>query len=313
MKLRYLIAIPAVIACAQTPPERAAAAPEAPVATVAGQDVTASDIRKMLEVAGPQFIQAFQRDPKYAIQQLYITQYLAVEGERLKLGERSPLKEQLDFQRRWAIATAMVNQEQNSYQVPDADVQKYYQEHPEKFVSARVKTITIAFKATVQGSGTSAEDVKNAAAAALNAAHAKYTQEEAFKIAGEIIAKVKEGVAFEKLMAQYAEDELEKSGAEFPISSTGATPEEIKKAVFALKNPGDVTDIIRAPGHLYIVRLEKRTAQPLDEVRMSILMELRNQHFQIWFAALMKKYEPVIKNPEFFARPNGTPAGPAKP
>ena len=46
-----------------------------------------------------EFVQLFQQNPKYAVQQLFMLRYLSEEAEKAKLGEQSPLKEQLAFLR----------------------------------------------------------------------------------------------------------------------------------------------------------------------------------------------------------------------
>src|SRR5258706_14961327 len=101
MRILYLIATIALTLSAQPPlaaPVPAGASPDTVVvATVAGQDLTAADIRKIMENApSPQLVALYQRDPKAAIQQFFIMKHLAAEGDKLKLGERSPLKEQLE-------------------------------------------------------------------------------------------------------------------------------------------------------------------------------------------------------------------------
>jgi len=314
MKIFCLIAIVALTMSAQPP----AASPGIPdttvVAKVEGKDLTAGDVRHMLEVAGPQFMQLFQQSPQRAIQQLYVTQFLANEGERLKLAERSPLKEQLEFQRRWAIATAMVNQEQNGYQVPAADMDRYYKENQSQFSQAKVKVITISYKPKIEQKGTTADDVKRMAEEAFNAAHNQRPEEDAVKRAAEVVQKAKAGGDFVKLMAEYSEDETAKTGEVFATIKSTGFPEEIRKAVFALKEPGDVTEPVKLPGFFYILRLEAKSVQPIDEVRQNIILALRNEHFIGWFNTLMKRYEPTNINAEFFMRPGvAVPPPPAKP
>src|SRR5258708_19951126 len=97
------------------------------VATVAGQNVTIDDVRKMLETAPPQIGQLFQQSPQVAIQQYFIMRYLASEGERLKLAEQSPLKEQLNLLRENIVAQAMVNRERDGFEVTGDQIEKFYE------------------------------------------------------------------------------------------------------------------------------------------------------------------------------------------
>jgi foldase protein PrsA len=319
MKIFYLIAVAGLIVSAQAivsaqpPPAPSGVADSTVVAKVEGKDLTAGDVRHMLEVAGPQFMQLFQRNPQNAIQQLYLNQYLAKEGERLKLAERSPLKEQLEFQRTWAIATAMVNQEQNGYQVPAADMDRYYKENQSRYSQAKVKVITISYRPQVEQKGTSPDDVKRMAEEAFNATHGQRSEEDAVKRAAELMQKLKAGGDFVKLMAEYSEDETAKTGEDFGTVKSTGFPEEIRKAAFALKEPGEVTDPVKLPGFFYILRLEAKSVQSIDEVRSAVIFDLRNQHMTGWFGSLMKRYEPTILNTEFFMRPGVSAPPPAKP
>jgi hypothetical protein len=69
----------------------------------------------------------------------------------------------------------------------------------------------------------------------------------------------------------------------------------------------------RVESMLYVMRLEEKKVQPLDEVREPIIQEIRNAHFESWFISLMNKYELTIKNVEFFMRPGAAAPAPAKP
>src|SRR5437879_11803590 len=117
MKTCLLLPTLAALLSAQAP----APAPVNPgtvVAKVDGKDVTAGEITAMLQHSGdPRVMQAFQQNPKYIVQQLFMMRYLARLGEQAKLGERSPLKEELEMMRINAVAVAMVNQERDGYSV----------------------------------------------------------------------------------------------------------------------------------------------------------------------------------------------------
>ena len=83
---------------AQAPPQTDVP-DDAVVAKVDGKPVTAGEIRKSLMIMPKEFVQLFNQNPKYAVQQLYMLRYLADEAERTKLGDESPMKEQLEFLR----------------------------------------------------------------------------------------------------------------------------------------------------------------------------------------------------------------------
>ena len=110
---------------AQTPP--AGDVPDnAVVAKVDGKDVTAGEIRASMMFMPQEFIKLFQQNPKYAVQQLFMLRYLAEEAENTKLGEQSPLKEQLAFMRANSLASAMISHEHNFFPVSGQMIKEFY-------------------------------------------------------------------------------------------------------------------------------------------------------------------------------------------
>jgi len=293
---------------AQLPPT-GTVAPETVVAKVDGKDVTAAEIQQALVTMPPQFMQLFNQNPKAAVQQLFLMQYLADEGEKLKLAEQSPLKEQLQMQRANAVAGARLNYESDHYQVPQEAIDDYYKRNQAKYEQARIKVISIAFKPTLAGSGTtpSAGSLDDVAKQALAAAHSgeQRSEAEAHQRADEVVQKLKAGEDFAKLVAEYSDDATSKAvGGDFPsVKPSSAYPDEVKKAVFAL-NPGQVTAPIRQVSAFYVIRVEDKSTQPVNEVLDPISQEIRQAHVSEWFQNLTKRFEPTVESVEFFTQPS---------
>jgi len=85
-----------------------------------------------------------------------------------------------------------------------------------------------------------------------------------------------------------------------------------KKVVLSLK-AGDVSDPIRPPGAFYIVRVEAKSVQPVNEVRGSIFEELRQAHIGDRLSSLRQRFRPEVKDPAFFAGPGGSVSPPVPP
>jgi peptidyl-prolyl cis-trans isomerase C len=301
---------------AQLPPT-APVAPETVVAKVDGKDVTAAEIQQALVNMPPQFMQLFNQNPKAAVQQLFVMRYLAEEGEKLKLAERSPLKEQLQMQRENAVAGARLNYESDHYQIPQEAIDDYYKRNRANYQQARIKVISIAFKPTLAGSGTtpSAGSLDDIAKQALAAAHSaeQRTEAEARQRADEVVQKLKAGEDFAKLVAEYSDDAKSKAaGGDFPpVKPSSSYPDEVKKAVFAL-NSGQVTDPLRQVSAFYIIRVEDKSTQPVNEVLDPISREIRQAHVTEWFQNLTKRFEPTVESVEFFTQTSKPlPAQPA--
>jgi peptidyl-prolyl cis-trans isomerase C len=290
-------------------PSAATVAPDTVVAKVDGKDVTAGEIQQALVTLPPQFAQLFNQNPKAAVQQMFVMRYLAEEGEKLKLAEQSPLKEQLQMTRANAVAGARLNYESDHYQVPQAAIDEYYKRNQTKYQQARIKVISIAFKPTLAGSGTapSAGSLDEIAKQALAAAHSQEqrSEAEARQRADEVVQKLKAGGDFVKLVAEYSDDATSKAaGGDFPaVKFSSSYPDEVKAAVFAL-GPGQVTAPIRQVSAFYVIRVEDKSTQPISEVAGTISQELRQAHPTEWFQSLTKRFEPTVESMEFFAQPS---------
>jgi peptidyl-prolyl cis-trans isomerase C len=311
MKRLVLPAIFAVGLSAQIPqigaPSAAQASlpPNTVVATVGGIGVTIEDVRKMLETAPPQVAGYIRQSPQAFIQQMFLLRYLSSQGDQLKLGEESPFKEELEAQRNWVIANAMVTYERNHYQVSEDQIQDFYQKNQSRWQQAKVKEIFIGFQPAAPASS-NPQDLAEAAKRALEAAHPanSRSEDEAKKLAADIVSQLRSGADFGKLVEQYSDDPSSKaSGGEVPpIKATSSLPDDLKKAIFAL-SPGGVGDPIRQPTGFYIIRMEEKSVQPVNDVREPIIQEFRDKHRNDWLNGLNSRFVPVVQKPEFFVSP----------
>jgi hypothetical protein len=295
--------------------------PDTVVATVAGTNLTIADIHKLLEGSSPQAAQSFQANPQGTIQQLFLMRYLASEGEKLKLAESSPYKEQLEFTRATVLASLMLNHERDGFPVSGDDIQKFYDRNLSRWQQAKIKIIFIGFKpGAAAAKGKVDEDaLKNAAQSAFNAAHSpnERSEEEANKLATELVKQIRGGADFVKLVEQYSDDSSSKGSAgDFgaPITPTGAYAEDFKKPILAMK-AGEISDPIKQANGFYIVKVEDKSAQSLNDVRESIIQEMRKNHLDDLVKDLSAKFQPAIQRPDFFLQPGKylTPAAPTSP
>jgi peptidyl-prolyl cis-trans isomerase C len=259
----------------------------------------------MLETAPPQVAQQIRKSPQAFIQQIFLFRYLTSQGEQLKLADQSPFKEELEAQVKWYIANAMVTYERNNYEVSEDQIQDFYQKNQSRWQQAKVKEIFIGFKPAAPASS-NPQDLAEAAKRALEAAHPgnSRSEAEARKLAADIVSQLRSGADFGKLVEQYSDDSSSKaSGGEVPpIKSTSSLPDDLKKAIFAL-SPGGVGDPIRQPTGFYIIRMEEKSVQPINDVRGPIIQELRDNHQSDWLNGLNSRFAPVIQKPEFFVAP----------
>jgi parvulin-like peptidyl-prolyl isomerase len=304
--MRFLIAFAAVAAsvCAQAP---FATAPEDPnnpvVAIVAGQQIRVSDVKHMLEISPPEFTKLFKQAPQQAIQQYFMLKYLAAEGEKLKLAEQSPLKEQLETMRANVVAQAMVNHQRDGFDVPLEMIKNYYERNKSHYEQAKIKMIFLRIRAEVPTTGS----LEDAARAALNQnTKAGRPEVEVKKTAEDIQTQLKAGAKFEAMVDKYSDDADSKArGGAFdkPITVQSGYPEDIKKAVFAMK-PGDVSAPIRQPEGYYLIQVTEKTVQPMDEVIETMIQEIRQTHLQDYMNGLNSQFAPRVTKADFFVNPD---------
>jgi len=285
------------------------------VATIAGKDITVADVEKMLGAFNPQDLQMFQANPQLALSQYFLFIHLADEGDKAKLLEKSPYKEQFELLKIQLLRQARLNEENNNFPVTPEMLESYYKQHSAQYEQAKIKVIQISFAGQVVSAGTGIDAIKAAAQGALAAAQAKRSEPEAKALADDIVKQLRGGADFVKMVEKYSEDPVSKAaGGDFGvIKITSEYPAELKSAVFALK-PGEVSAPIRQPTAYYVIRLEDKGLQSIDEVREPIVQILRNEHMNQWMKDIGTEYQAVIKDADLL-KAVGTlalPAAPAK-
>jgi parvulin-like peptidyl-prolyl isomerase len=306
MKYLFILALASTSLLAQTLP--GAVPDDTVVANVDGKDVTAGEIRRSLAFMPSEFVQLFQQNPKYAVQQLFMLRHLSDEAEKAKLGEQSPLKEQLAFLRANTMASAMVSHEHNFYPVSNQQIKDFYDKNQARYQQAKIKVIYIAFKpsAPLMGqvpSGKSLEDVARAIAES-GSSQTQRTEADARKLAEDLVKQIRGGADFTKLVAEYSEDPTSKAaGGDFGVVNVNSSySADVKKAVLVLK-AGEVTDPLPQSNAFYIIRVEEKTIQPMGELTVSISEEIRGAHLNQWLGETAKRFEPTVKSVEFFTQP----------
>ncbi len=284
------------------------------VAKVDGKNLTAGEVRAALANMPPEFGQLYRQNPQVAIQQMYVMRYLAEEAEKAKLGEESPLKEQLALLRANVLASAMLSHEHNYFPVSDESVEQYYERNKTKYQQSKIKVIYISFKPSIPGPGASLEDIARATAEAASG-KTQRSEADARKLAEDLVKQIRGGADFGKLVAQYSEDPASKAaGGDFgAVNISSPYSDDIKSAVMALQ-AGEVTDPIRQASAFYVIRVEDRTVQSMQAVTEPIRQELRQAHVNEWFAAIRDRFALTVENVQFFSQPKqGQPGAPPAP
>lgn len=281
----------AVASFAQTGTQAPAAKPVAPdtvVAVVDGRKVTAADLEVVFRAVSPATRQQALRSSTQFLQQYGLLRRLAEMAEKNRLHERSPLKEQLEYNRMLAMAQAQLSEAQSRITVSSEEARKYYEAHKDDYRQARVKVLYIPF------SSQPAPERNGQGATSL-------TESEAKAKAEELLKQIRGGADFVELVKRHSGDPVsrEKGGDFGVIRKSDNLPEEVKAAVFGLK-PGEVSAPVRQPNGYYLFRLEELREQPFEEVEQQIVEQLRQQKFSEWVQATQKSIEIKVENEAFF-------------
>jgi parvulin-like peptidyl-prolyl isomerase len=251
-----------------------------------GVKLTMADFKKIFSVLPPDNQPMAMRDRKTFLQQWGFMRKLAQMGEQQKLDQVSPAKEQLEYSRLMILSQAKLADALNSMTVEPAEIVKFYDTDKERFKEVRVKAIYVSFG---KGGKTPTEDEAKAKATKL-------------------LADIRAGADFVKLVRENSDDETSKAkdGDFATLRQNDNIPDAIRAAVFSLKQ-GEVTEPVRQPNGFYLLRADEVHYRPLSQVRDEIFTQLKQQHYREWLEQTNKATKVEITNPAFL----GDAAAPA--
>ena len=261
-----------------------------------GTKFTMGNFRRIYEALPPANQQMALRNREQWLHQWELFRKLTKMAEEAKLDEESPYKETLTYQRMSVLATAQINATMNKVVVEPDEIVKYYDSNKLKYTQVRVKAIYIAFS-------------DEAASGSATKGKKTLTEAEAKAKAAKLLAAIKGGADFVKLVKENSDDETsrQKDGEFATLRSSDNIPDAFRAAVFALKK-GEVSEPLKQPNGFYLLRAEEVTVRPLSEVRDDIYSELKNTHSDEWLRGMDRDAKVQIVNPAFIA---GAPS-PAK-
>jgi peptidyl-prolyl cis-trans isomerase C len=270
---------------AQTAPPPAAAPrmPDIPdQATIAvfddGVKLTMAEFKQIFAALPPDNQPLVLRDRKTFLQQWAFMRKLAQMADQQKLDQESPTKEQLQYSRLMILSQAKLAEALNSTTVEPAEIIEYYDINKDRFKEVRVKAIYVSFG-------------KDGKAPAEDEAKAKATK---------LLADIRGGADFVKLVKENSDDETSKAkdGDFATLRRNDNIPDAIREAVFALKQ-GEVTEPVRQPNGFYLLRADEVHYRPLSQVRDEIFTELKQRHYRQWLDQTNKGIKVEFTNPAF--------------
>ena len=218
--------------------------------------ITRASFEKLASVVAP------SQPPQAALQlaRLYSQQLVfAHEARELGLDKGPQFDEILKFTYLQVLARAMNTRLQQQSEIPDAEFEKFYKEHPEQFEEVALLQASIPKqKKHVSQSGSALQaKVNNAADEAAMASEAK-------KIHRQLLA----GGDFEKLQDEAYEIAGDPDGA--PDTDMGTLTRsdlgKFQKEIFALQ-PGQISELIEGPEAWHIFKVVSKRMRPQADAR----------------------------------------------
>ncbi len=214
---------------------------------------------------------------------------LLQEAEKQKIGDQPDVAEQLAAFRRDLLVRSVIQSEiVGKVKVEEAEVQAYYQSHPDEFSGDKVR-----------------------------ARHILVPTEEEAKV---VLDRLHKNEPFEELAKTLSKDTGSASrGGDLGYFSWGQMVPEFAKAAFALK-PGEVSDVVKTPFGFHVIKLvDRQKGQPLayeqvkDQIRQRLLEEKQGERFQSWMKQLEGAAK-ITRNDALLPLGNfGAPAAPGTP
>jgi len=163
--------------------------------------MTMGDFKNLFHALPPNLQNNAQKQPEAFLHQWALMQNLAQLAKTQKLDERSPIRESLQFSSTYILMQAEMEDSLRRINVEPAEARQYYDAHQDKYKEVHLKAIYLSFS-----------DQASAASSTANSSSVKLrTEDEAKALAAQLVAQLRGGADFVKLVAQYSDDAASKA------------------------------------------------------------------------------------------------------
>ena len=272
--------------------------PDTVIATVNGKKVTAAELDDFVKGLPAQAQQYFQQDKEGFLKQYANLMKFSDLAIAAKIADIAPYKQRLEFARLQLLSSSYIDNYRNSLPATDEEVKAFYDKRKDDFQQAKLQVILVNYSTTPAKEGEKK----------------KLTETEAQARAKEAADKIRGGADFKKIVAEYSDDVASKAkdGDFGTIRKSDQIPDELKKAIFSLK-AGEVSDPVKQPNGFYLFRVAEYTAQPFEDVKATLISQVKDQKFQEWLKAMQETADAKVENQAYFGKPAAPPAAPAAP
>ncbi len=245
-----------------------------------------------------------EQDPQHFYTLLGLFKKAAAAADKEKLTDRSPFKEGLDFAVMETKARFYVQDIQTSMTVSPEEVEAYYNEHKEPFRKIKVSGLKVAFGPAEPAANSSSVNASRVVRPVL-------TEEEAKAKAEKLVAQIRGGADFSKLVQTESDDVTSRAkGGDLGVwGMTDNVPDALRAAVLGLKE-GEISDPIKQTGGYYIVHADAITYTPLADIKDAIFSQVKQEKAAKFLDELYKSVKVTIPAKE--PVPQQAPSDPKK-
>lgn len=238
-----------------------------------------ADLRRLAE----ENREEFRRDAKRigsALENLLVYRTLAAEGRAMGLDRDPMLRREIELASDRIIGLERLRRYREAIQVPDMQraAREVYLGNPSRFsVPERIRAAHVLIKTGAR------------------------TEAEARLRAEEVRAKAIAGADFGALAVEFSDESTAAANqGDLGFFGRGAMVPPFEAAAFALKGPGDISEVVKSRFGFHVIRLTERLparTKPFEEVKDVILRELSdayvNERIQEFLSGIRK--DPSIK------------------
>jgi len=269
---------------AQSPPPASGDKPDTVIAIFEdGSKMTAGELRTLIPLLSETYRPTAEQSPEKFLHLYGVIMRAAAAAKTQNMADDAKFKPGIDFAVMEALARFYVRESTASITVTPEEIEKYYNDHKEPFRHIKVSGIKVAFGAPPPADGNSST---------VNASRIPkkvLTEEEAKAKADKLVAQLRAGADFAKLVQTESDDEASKAkGGDLGVwKMTDNVPDVLRGAVMGLKE-GEVSEPIQQPGGFYIVHADAVTYAPLAEVKDVLFDQLKQEKAREWLQNLDK-------------------------
>ncbi len=192
-----------------------------------------------------------------------------------------------DYQVKTMMVRKLINEKvQPDNTLSEEEIEKYYNDHTPDFEEIRASHIL--FK-TGQGK---LQDMRREQKNANSLPTLEEIERAQLDKAKTVLTRANAGEDFTKLANEFSEGPTNTKGGDLGYFTQGRMIKEFSDAAFALKNPGDVSDIVRTSYGYHIIKLTDRRVREFDSikalVRSEILKKRRDNSYKELVDGVMK-------------------------